>query len=224
MARNYPEPQRRSTQSSSQTFKQWMWIVGAFIAGYFISALYDVASFKQWFQTTLIDGYFKKHPTVVMTQAPVVPPKPKLEFYTLLAKGEQAEVKHVSAATEQVQINHSATSPSAGSVSPPSAKVESLNAPIVKELTSSKLAPAIASAEHYTVQLAAFGNRSDAEKMKAAFLLKGFNVSLVMIEQNHIQWYRVILGPFVNRGEAEAAQHAVAKRERISGMIRKAST
>lgn len=227
MARNYSGQQpRRPTPSSSQTMKQWIWVIGAFAAGYFISALYDVASFRHLVQTTLIDGYFKQHPSsVVLTQAPVTPPKPKLEFYTLLAKGEQAEVQPVAAAASTPPVNHavpaSVSSPLPMSTS--ANKPDPFNSPVKVQAAPVKDLPVTASAEHYTVQLAAFGNRSDAEKMKASFLLKGFNVSLVVFEKNHTQWYRVILGPFANRGEAEDAQHSVAKRERVSGMIRKAS-
>jgi hypothetical protein len=66
------------------------------------------------------------------------------------------------------------------------------------------------------------GSKADAEKMKALLSLKGFQVSVVIIEQQNLPRYRVILGPFSSREAAETARHTIAERERISGMIRDA--
>jgi cell division protein FtsN len=240
MARYNQGPQRQQpAKSAHQPLKQMILVMAAFLSGYFLSAVYDVASFNQWIHTTMIDGYFKKQPAVMVTKASPTPPKPKFEFYTLLAKGEPGVVQEAATAvsTEQErrlglgpteQAHQESTSVEVGPrPNLPDASVSSL--PQAGELSTEKVnaspPPKMTTtpAEKYTVQLAAFNNRADAEKMKAAMVLKGFVVSISLTEQNHIQWYRVSLGPFSNRGEAEDAQHAMVKRERISGMIRKAS-
>jgi cell division protein FtsN len=80
--------------------------------------------------------------------------------------------------------------------------------------------PAV-SRETYLVQLASFRRSSDAERMRASLTLKGFNVNVVTVTQQHVSWYRVVLGPFISRTDALRAQSAVARSERIVGMVRK---
>lgn len=240
MARYHTQQHRQPAKPPAQPLKQWMWVLGAFVSGYFLSAVYDVASFNRWLHTTVIEGYFNKHAAVVLTKAPEAPPKPKFEFYTLLAKGEPEMEQEVERTIKQTgPVSQAPSTPVSMGTAPAEApaaskatasalasNVPQLDKPPVTDqpdVMPVQLAKTVQSAEHYTVQLAAFNNRVDAEKMKAALALKGFSVNIAVVEQNHIQWFRVNLGPFSNRGDAEEAQHAMAKRERISGMIRKAS-
>lgn len=191
MVRHY-SGQRPPPRGNTTSFKQLFWICVAFVLGYLLSAVYDVASFKQWIDATF---FAKKIPfPQVVTKAPALP-KPKFEFYTLLTK-ESANAAPVASAVPAVEITAAQPQPQSEAVHPQGG---------------------------FTVQLAAFNRRGEAEKMKAALTLKGFQVSVVVIEQNHAAWYRVILGPFASKEEAEVAQHAIAERERIHGMIRKAS-
>lgn len=92
-----------------------------------------------------------------------------------------------------------------------------------KTVTEQKIAltPAALKTEQFMVQLAAFNNPVEAEKMRAALALKGVNTRVIASEEGTHPWYRVIAGPFSNREEAVAAQNNMIKKEGIRGMIRK---
>lgn len=196
MTRYYPG-QRPLPNKKRQTneLPRWLWGVGAFLLGYLFSDWYDIASFKQFIvtQLTASDHKLAQSSGHARRQVPVVS-KPKLEFYTLLTK----EVGSQPVISYQPKI------------------------PPTPQPTETRPAAEIMR-EHYAVQLAAFAKQSDAEQMKAVLALKGFTVNVVAVEQNRVTWYRVILGPFASKNEAQAAQQAIAKREKINGMIRKAS-
>jgi cell division protein FtsN len=83
--------------------------------------------------------------------------------------------------------------------------------------------PASAHDNHdaYLVQVGSFRNMREAERMKAMLVMKGFDVHIASAIQQHVNWYRVIIGPFSSRIEAQQAQGAFARREHVMGMIRK---
>ena len=93
---------------------------------------------------------------------------------------------------------------------------------VVKVVTEQKIALAHEPSAQFMVQLAAFNNQAEAERMRASLALKGVSTQVIAGEQGAHQWYRVIAGPFGNREEAVAAQNAIIKKEGIRGMIRKA--
>ena len=73
----------------------------------------------------------------------------------------------------------------------------------------------------YWVQLASFRRAQDAEKMKANLSLRGVMTTVVSATQQHIQWFRVVLGPFANKLDAERAKKSVMLSVRIQGIVRK---
>ena len=73
----------------------------------------------------------------------------------------------------------------------------------------------------YLVQIASFKSNQEAERMKAVLSIKGFRVNIAMVTQQQIQWYRVNLGPFSSRTQAEQARVSIARSEHIIGMVRK---
>lgn len=81
--------------------------------------------------------------------------------------------------------------------------------------------PNVVTREAYMIQIAAVTRRQDAERMKASLVLKGYGVMIISPSQSNINWYRVVIGPFHSRAEAEKAQIMVARTEHIQGMIRK---
>ncbi len=209
MAKYYSE-KRPVPKHQSNPFKQGAWLVVAFFLGYFLSAAYDVASFKQ-LVSTKIGTMLNHQPAAIVVKAlpPPQPVKPKLEFYTLLTKDTEAETHRAALASSTAE----------GIVAAP---VHSEVPPVVT--IAPQAHEKVATHEQYMVQLAAFSNQVDAERMKAAFVFKGFHVSVTTTMKDHIQWYRVILGPFLTKSAAEAAMQAVAKHERVSGIIRKVPT
>lgn len=76
----------------------------------------------------------------------------------------------------------------------------------------------------WLLQLASFKNKADAEHMRAAMIMKGFDAAIDPVTQQNMTWYRVVIGPFATRLQAEKAQISIADTERIKGMIRSMSS
>jgi cell division protein FtsN len=81
----------------------------------------------------------------------------------------------------------------------------------------------LAGKETYMIQVAAVTRRQDAERLKASLTLKGYSVMIISPTQPQakVTWFRVVIGPFHSRADAERAQVNVARTEHIQGMIRK---
>ena len=77
--------------------------------------------------------------------------------------------------------------------------------------------------ETYMIQVAAVTRRQDAERLRASLTLKGYGVMIISPTQSQakVNWFRVVIGPFHSRSDAEKAQLNVARTEHIQGMIRK---
>ncbi len=208
MAKDYGRTPQKNQKSGFS--KQLLLVLVSFLLGYLSALTLDFNNINAWVKTQLIAiNPSQGTPKPVSQQAQL--PKPKFEFYTLLASGEQA-----------------ASPPSATQPTPSSAS--STTAPPVKTqaLVSTALANAVAAKpskiskeSSYMVQVASFKSKQEAERMKASLSLKGFIVSISAFTQQNTNWYRVALGPFVSRSQAEKAQASISKSEHIVGMIRK---
>ncbi len=211
---------------------QLLLVVVVFVAGYLTASLYDLASVTSWIGSQVLannSAVIIKQPSA--QQASI--PKPKFEFYTLLANDQAASVAATATATA------SASAPVASA--PPTATLASkalpLHAPLapVAAVTTKSPAPVvlaekmpallantrIGDRDTYLVQVGSFKNMQEAERMKVSLVMKGFDVKIAAIRQQNISWYRVIIGPFASRNQAQQAQMAFARREHIMGMIRK---
>lgn len=60
-------------------------------------------------------------------------------------------------------------------------------------------------ASTYSIQAASFRDRNDAEKLRASLLLEGLPAKTSYSEVNGSRWYRVAVGPFIKRVEADRA-------------------
>lgn len=192
MARDYTRG--RSTRQKSSSAKQLFWLLASFLCGYLAATIFDFTSLSSWINANILAKQDREKPTVQVAKKDPELPKPKFEFYTLLAKDRSAEVKPVSKPKEVIQA-------------------KPLGQPSVVEANPGK--------ESYLIQLAAFKNKQDAEQMKAELTLKGFEVSVVATSQQQVNWYRVIAGPFSNRVKAEKAQVTLAQNEGIKGIVRR---
>ncbi|WP_019218251.1 SPOR domain-containing protein [Legionella tunisiensis] len=123
-----------------------------------------------------------------------------------------APVKAVGSPSSPVAIASTPT-PAAANQQTQTPAVVTESKPVTVASTNSK--------ESYLLQLASFKNKQEAERLKAALTLKGFDVHVAMSSQQQGNWFRVILGPFHSRGDAEKARMSIARSERITGMIRK---
>lgn len=205
----------------------------AFFVGYFCASFIDFQQLSAWLNT---HSPFDSHSTekAPLARKSALAPKPKLEFYTLLTSNhgtplvsssapaqlsvstpaKVANVKPITAAVNDAR-NINTTQPPVMMAKPVFAKATAptVNKPAPSVIKVSKLA--------YTLQVAAFRTRQDAEHMKASLLLKGFDTSVIAIESQHVPWFRVMVGPFASREQAQKIQTLLARRERMNGMIRK---
>lgn len=210
MAGNYNK-RKGGAQRSGSMFGQLLLVVVVFVAGYLTAAVYDMSSLTAWMSAHV----FEKNSTQLIIKPAVQQaqlPKPKFEFYTVLAN-EKAGGGSSSAVAKQQ-----------GAASVPPVKSQPVPAPVVLTAQPVEHAPvtnAVASNESYMVQVASFKSMQEAERLKAALTLKGFGTKVVSSLQQNVNWYRVIIGPFASRTQAQQAQLAYARSEHVMGMIRK---
>ncbi len=210
---------------------QLMLVCVVFVAGYLSASLYDLAHVTSWVGSHVLAN----NSTAIITKTGVQQaalPKPKFEFYTLLANEQIAGANLPSkpalpakpalspsvALAEAAPVTKAAL-PLHAPLAPVAPVVANHPAPVV---LAEKIPALIANhKEAYLVQVASFKNMQDASRMRASLMMKGFDVKISPAIQGNISWYRVIIGPFDSRTQAQQAQMAFAKREHIMGMIRK---
>lgn len=228
MAREYSN--KRSSRQRGSAPQQFLVIIVTFLLGYLTASIFDFGTISHWINTQVLAHHQeKKEPTKAAQQAPI-PPKPKFEFYTLLANEK-------AGGTTQPNANSTANRAAPASPTQPASPVAvaavatarpitKSNSPVVaqhlapvKIVAGKPLAPAEANKGSYLIQVAAFKARQDAEHMKGSLILKGFDVNVVPISQAKGNWFRVVVGPYSNRTLAQKAQMSLARNERLQGML-----
>lgn len=231
MAKDYGK--RRPIRQKSNAPKQLFSILASFLAGYLTATVFDFTSLSTWVNANILAKRHEAKPQV-QAEAQVAAkekepelPKPKFEFYTLLAKGGNAPVV-VPSPKPNASVQAKPVSPPAVAVGnaalPRKQEIASTRSPATVVVTESKpvvAVPTISSKDSYQIQIASFKRKQDADQMKAGLTLKGFDVSVVAVSQAQGTWFRVIVGPFGSRAAAEKAQLSLAQSERVKGMIRK---
>jgi cell division protein FtsN len=241
MGREYSS--KRSLGARPSAPSQFLIIAVAFLFGYFTSALFDMNTISHWINAQIL-AYHEANNTPVkpkVTQSAAAPKrKPKFEFYTLLANEKVPSSDKIPSSVQQIHVNPEVnqTVASSGTVNDrvilqTNTVNGAANSEVIKTMVPSKTITN--STSHatentqpssgvgkgiYLVQVASFKARHDAEHMKGALTLKGFNVAVVPI--NHVTrgiWFRVVVGPYANRNLAQQAQMVLAKNERLHGMI-----
>lgn len=235
MARDYGN--KRSSRQRGGAPHQFLVIIVTFLLGYLTASFFDVQTVSNWMNTQVLAHHdVKQEPVKAEAQHAKLPPKPKFEFYTLLANEKGATQPNAgtntAAAAHQAQTASTATTPATGREAVVTAANNSLKSnallnsrqnPVVKVAEGKPLKnTAPANKGGYLVQVASFKARQDAEHMKGLLILKGFDVNVVPISQAHGNWFRVVVGPYANRVQAQKAQSTLAKTERLRGMVRSA--
>lgn len=229
MAKDYGN--RRSSRQKGGAPQQFLVIIVTFLLGYLTASVFDIQTVSQWMNTqVLAHQEVKQAPSKAESAQAQTPPKPKFEFYTLLAneKGEthpnaSATANRTVTSTTAVSTHTSTTSAgtaSAVAAAQNAAKLQAVNAkqpPPVKVAEGKPLAPAPKGS--FLVQVAAFKVRKDAEHMRGTLTLKGFDVKVVSVSNAKGNWFRVVVGPYSNRDLAQKAQVTLAKTERLHGMV-----
>lgn len=198
------------------------------VVGYLAASVCDMNTLGGWLGKQVLAQQEVKPGSKSADNAAELP-KPKLEFYTLLTNERVPDGSSQVAAIPAPPVPTATSTTAAPSplvtvatVSPsvvpqsvnkmPTTQVAAIEKPVI-EVANNKNA--------FMVQIAAFKNKQDAERMRAVLIMKGFDVSVASVIQGTGSWHRVIMGPFSSRTAAVQAQLSVAKSERIMGMIRK---
>ena len=225
MAREYSN--RRSSRNRGSAPQQFLVIVVTFLLGYLTASVFDVETISHWMNTqVLAHQEVKKQPIKADAQQTQLPPKPKFEFYTLLANEKTGGATQSNAAANRPSTSsaHAASTAATTAITHPSVKPNTPSGqqrlPVkVAETKPLGKAPVSASKGSYAVQVASFKARQDAEHMKGLLILKGFDVNVVPVTQARGNWFRVVVGPYPNRELAQKAQMTLAKNERLKGML-----
>jgi cell division protein FtsN len=226
MAKDYGRKPSRPHKGSFS--KQLMLVLVSFLLGYLSALTLDFSSLSKWVNAQLAQNSSQIIAKSSPQQAQL--PKPKFEFYTLLASEHAPEEGQAARPnpTAQVAATQLTAQPITQPIqlSGPTVKVQP-TLPVPVEIVAAKplpipiVSPISASKGAYLVQLGSFRSKQEAERMKAALALKGFVVNVAPVTQQNTNWYRVVLGPYPSRIEAKKAQGSVARSEHIVGMIRK---
>ncbi|MBN9231581.1 MAG: cell division protein FtsN [Legionella sp. 40-6] len=230
MGREY---NKRTTRGRTSTPNQLLIILVTFFLGYLTATVCDIDTISRWLDKQVMAHNEERNSSEPKKEriAEKKSAKPKFEFYTLLTNDEAGRKEKPTAQTQLAShpVNHAQEQTTN---TPPvqnlqlaansAAKAAPVAAPAVKVAEAKPISPAIAvpARGSFSVQVAAFKARQDAEHMKGLLTLKGFNVSVNPI--NHPSrglWYRVMVGPYANRALAQKAQVDLARTERLKGMV-----
>ncbi len=227
---------KNSMTSGGALLRPLMLVVVSFFSGYMIASFVSLKQVGEW-----LGSMAPAHSKLV--SAPQLAQhdqkaKPKLEFYTLLTTNHNAAAvplppSHPAAATSGVNVSGSINSPNTVIKADPAAHPTVITSSVAqvehtnidtRSINPQAKAPEQKSASTnlgYSIQVAALRNRQDAERMKATFLMRGLEVNIRPIASNKVIWYRVMVGSYVTRAQAEKMRMILARRDRVNGMIRK---
>ena len=194
---------KRSTRARG-ILKQMTLLLLVFLLGYMTASVEHGTHLKQWFMVQWFDQHVSNS-SFSAQQAAL--PRPKFEFYTLLAKESADQVKQPVLAA----IKPALMPPAVVALATKMVTVNSM--PEISAHPSAK--------ETYLVQLASFRHLEEADRLKALLVMKGFPVSIASTKQQGLPWYRVVMGPFNSKVQAQQAQSAFARREHLTGMVRR---
>ena len=236
MAKNYGR-KNTTTRRNGSVLGQVLLVFLAFFFGYVSASLYDFNRLSGWMSThVLAQQASKKQIKSMALQTPL--PKPKFEFYTLLANEQVAGVSNAAgvqptsaaqvavAPTQMVGVPQPTLTTAQAAPTMPINLADTqklpLHAPLSTSVSVAKASNTVLlTKDAYLIQVGSFKNIREAERMKASLVMKGFDVKIASINQQRVNWYRVIIGPFASRTQAQKAQVEFARSEHITGMIRK---
>lgn len=214
---------KEAVASRGGILRQVLFVFVAFFAGY-LTAFYVRSPQLQTrtASSTPLQSEVVPAPNFVYQRSQI--PKPKLEFYTLLTteRGEAVVAAPVPQPVEHVAKPAAMVTPEKTAVIKPvavSPVVAMKPVPVAKPVEN---LPHTAKSLPFMIQVAALRTREDAERMKASLLLKGFEVNIHAFPNQGGTWFRIVMGPFASRIEAEQMQGVLARRAHVNGILRKA--
>lgn len=139
--------------------------------------------------------------------SPQAPVKPKYDFYTLLPESEViVPPEAVPEKTPPVPAQPPVTPAEA-------AKIDTARAQAALSGQTPPPAPAVlkpGATTQFFLQAGSFRKESDADRVRAQIILLGQAVAVESGTVKDETWYRVLVGPFSNRGQLTVAQKQLA--------------
>jgi cell division protein FtsN len=173
---------RKSRTYYRSPSRRWPWLLVGFMAGIlFTSYLHH----KQ-----MLPDFFPKNSTPISKKVEQTPIKkvPQFDFYTIL-KGEQ---------NERIPKPKPTFNPKTIPVVQPT--ITDIQKPTTeKDASVHEKIP-------YFLQAAALQNPKDADQLKAQLILAGYSVHIKKIFKNKTTWFRVLIGPYPDKIQAEIAK------------------
>jgi cell division protein FtsN len=197
MAKEYPK--RRPPPQKKRSFQRGLVLFVTFLCGYAVATVWDPATL-----TTFAQKHFPstKNHTKLKKVAKPAAPKPTFEFYTLLTKDSPPLPRPLlEKKNKELQERKAFAQTSPSLPLPPTAPTKT------------------GTQETFSLQIAAFTKRQEAENLQASLLLKGYDAAVTPILKNRVPWFRVVIGPFPSRKDAEKAQIALVQSERYRGIL-----
>ena len=211
MAGNYRK--KNTMRRNSGMTGQLLLVFFSVIIGYVLASFFDFNCLSTWVNTHVL----AQTPTKLVlsnTSQHAELPKPKFEFYTLLANEKVAGAPRAATVV--------GLEPPITLANESSTKALPLHAPLAPIAAVASAVPVVNNnKDTYLVQVASFRSMREAERMKVSLVMKGFDVGITTAIAQQINWYRVIIGPFPSKIEAQQAQQAFARSEHITGMLRR---
>lgn len=214
MAKDYAAAKKKTespndAKSLSQTLAMWLstiLLIFLFALGLFFLSHQDKLNDKK--QTSALVKKGSKHKKRIQIVQKAKSNKPKFEFYNILTKDKHAaEAKSTQAKAEVTNhlLESSASKAAAKKIAP------------VKEVK-----PVVSNDSFATLylQVASFRQSDDAETLRARLSLAGYAVKIQKTFIKDFYWYRVFVGPYQKRADAEAAQVTLRK-YKLNSLIRK---
>jgi len=206
--------------NKNQSGGQILMILVAFATGYMSYGIIDINHLGTLFNESVAKmGLSQQHPQAKQEAPKKLAQQPQLEFYTVLARKSEHRVP-VGTDLQKMSKPNDLSQPNIQLADNQSLEKKIVPVEVAKAIEAVPTEEQGAKKGQYVVQLASFRYYSQAEKFRAKLLLKGFDVKITSISRGTLQWYRVMLGPFVNQAEARKAQLAYQTREHTSGMVR----
>lgn len=218
MAREYATRRSRSHGGPHQ----FLVITVSFLLGYVAASFFSIETINRWINTQVLAPHETlKAEKKLQSPQTAISHKPKFEFYTLLTNEKTSGQQLAEKPTATIK----APSPSNSarpvfSSEPLTVKPSTSPTQQANNNANNSRGVKSESVSTYLVQAASFKARQDAEQMKGTLILKGFNAYIIpVVHPTKGNWFRVVIGPYKNRGLAQQAQMSLVRNEHLHGMI-----
>lgn len=197
--RTTKRPRAKIRQSPGAKRNPWLWILSGALAGVLISSsiFMNFSFINQKFkskqqQVNNVSSSNNKEDHLDQKSTNAKNKAPTFEFYTVLSKMDAS----------------SSTSP----------QIEQHTQKITETPIATRPVEAVKIPTRYIVQVSAVNKMNDADELKAALTLEGFDARIEPIQKNNTTWYRIVIGPFNSEQQASNQQKLLAK-QNISGSL-----